>query len=184
LRSVLNKIFPDQIAAAAYRSQNFERALRYHENYIRKTRSAAIVAGGHAGDRTVPNLIPLAAYLDDDGFEVSTTTSTTVATTTHKPAATTVESKAAANHVLNAQLQTIYVHLDEQDGMAGIAALFRPNYPVDQQISDHRSHGRWSDAQTCYELALEQSSSATTARHLFQFGQLECLQHLGHFRTL
>ncbi|KAJ3016848.1 serine/threonine-protein kinase M1, partial [Thoreauomyces humboldtii] len=80
---------------------------------------------------------------------------------------------------LYAHLQRIYSHLDEPDGMEGIASLvLTPT--LDQQILEHESAGRWTDAQTCYELFLQE----TPERLEHHIGLISCLKNIGHLETL
>ncbi|KAI9005259.1 hypothetical protein BC832DRAFT_531539 [Gaertneriomyces semiglobifer] len=76
-------------------------------------------------------------------------------------------------------LQKIYAHLDEPDGMAGIATkLLTPS--LEQQILEHESTGDWAAAQTCYELLLQREPDVLD-HHI---GYISCLRNLGHFETL
>ena len=79
---------------------------------------------------------------------------------------------------LYAHLQKIYTHIDEPDGMEGIATKFRiPT--IDQQILEHESCGNWAAAQTCYELSLQRNPD-NMDHHV---GLLNCLRNLGHIGT-
>ncbi|KAJ1560982.1 serine/threonine-protein kinase M1, partial [Cladochytrium tenue] len=60
-------------------------------------------------------------------------------------------------------MHKIYSYLDEPDGMEGIMTLFQ-SPTLDQQILDHESSGRWSQAHSCYELAI-QSDPETVLVH-------------------
>ncbi|KAJ3291727.1 serine/threonine-protein kinase M1 [Borealophlyctis nickersoniae] len=83
---------------------------------------------------------------------------------------------ALAMNLLYAHLQKIYSHLDEPDGMEGISTLFvAPT--LEQQILEHESAGRWTAAQTCYEVCLQQNPEKLDN----QLGLLNCLKNLGHF---
>ena len=79
---------------------------------------------------------------------------------------------------LYARWQEIYNHLDEPDGIEGIAA--RITFPkFDQQILEHETAGHWSAAQSCYELALLQDPSNLN----LQMGFLNCIKQSGHHET-
>ncbi|KAL1916083.1 uncharacterized protein VTP21DRAFT_6087 [Calcarisporiella thermophila] len=77
------------------------------------------------------------------------------------------------------QLQRIYAHIDEPDGMDGIATMFL-DMALEQQILEHESAGRWTAAQTCYELSLQQNPD-NLEHHL---GLMNCLKNLGHLETM
>ncbi|KAJ3040430.1 serine/threonine-protein kinase M1 [Rhizophlyctis rosea] len=80
---------------------------------------------------------------------------------------------------LYAYLQKIYSHLDETDGMAGISTmLITPT--LEQQILEHESGGNWTEAQTCYELALQRDQGNLG----YQLGLLNCFTNLGHLETM
>ncbi|KAI9105925.1 hypothetical protein DFS34DRAFT_36356 [Phlyctochytrium arcticum] len=80
---------------------------------------------------------------------------------------------------LYAQLQQIYAHLDEQDGLEGVSKKFvAPT--LDQQILEHQSAGRWTAAQTCFEMLLQQAPEKLE-HHI---GLINCLKNLGHYETL
>lgn len=51
------------------------------------------------------------------------------------------------------QLQHIYTHIDEPDGMAGISAKL-PTLDIDQQILEYRKAGKWTAVQSWYELLI------------------------------
>jgi serine/threonine-protein kinase ATR len=76
-------------------------------------------------------------------------------------------------------LHEIYAQLDEPDGMEGITALIvAPS--LEHQIREHESTGRWTSAQSCWEVKL-QSSPNDIKSHL---GLLRCLRSLGHYGGL
>jgi len=54
---------------------------------------------------------------------------------------------------LYVQLQRIYTHIDEPDGMSGISAKL-PTLDIDQQVLEHRKAGKWTAVQSWYELLL------------------------------
>ncbi|KAJ3201378.1 hypothetical protein HDU82_008154 [Entophlyctis luteolus] len=76
-------------------------------------------------------------------------------------------------------LQTIYSHLEEPDGMEGISTLFL-NPTLEQQILEHESAGRWTAAQTCYEVSV-QTNPDDFKLHT---GLISCLKNLGHLGTM
>ncbi|KAJ3132201.1 serine/threonine-protein kinase M1 [Geranomyces variabilis] len=80
---------------------------------------------------------------------------------------------------LYAHLQKLYSHLDEPDGMEGIATMLATP-TLEQQILEHESAGRWTSAQTCYELSL-QTDPDNFDHHI---GLINCLKNLGHLETL
>lgn len=74
------------------------------------------------------------------------------------------------------RLHEIYAHLDESDGMEGISTLIlAPS--LEHQIRQHESTGKWTDAQSCWEVRLRQSGDDVDS-HL---GLLRCLRNLGHY---
>ncbi|KAH8834205.1 hypothetical protein DL96DRAFT_1579811 [Flagelloscypha sp. PMI_526] len=77
------------------------------------------------------------------------------------------------------KLHEIYAHLDEPDGMEGISTMIlAPS--VEHQIRQHESTGKWTSAQSCWELRLQQSPDNVE----FHIGLLRCLRNLGHYDTL
>lgn len=74
------------------------------------------------------------------------------------------------------RLHEIYAHLDEPDGMEGISTLIlAPS--IEHQIRQHESTGRWTSAQSCWEVRLQQSPDNVD----FHLGLLRCLRNLGHY---
>lgn len=55
------------------------------------------------------------------------------------------------NHRLRTSLQKIYTEIDEPDSLEGISAHFG-NVTLDQEALNHRKAGRWTAAQTWYEI--------------------------------
>lgn len=51
------------------------------------------------------------------------------------------------------RLQDIYAQIDEPDGIEGISAKLQV-LSIDQQILEHRKAGRWTAAQSWYEMLL------------------------------
>ena len=73
-------------------------------------------------------------------------------------------------------LHQIYAELDEPDGMEGVSTyVISPT--LEHQIREHESTGRWTSAQSCWEVRLQQSPDDVSL-HL---GLLKCLRNLGHY---
>ncbi|PBK93781.1 hypothetical protein ARMGADRAFT_1100399 [Armillaria gallica] len=77
------------------------------------------------------------------------------------------------------RLHEIYANLDEPDGMEGVSTLIL-SPSLEHQIRQHESTGRWTAAQSCWELRLQQSPDNVD----FHLGLLRCLRNLGHYDTL
>ncbi|KAG6335950.1 hypothetical protein ID866_3139 [Astraeus odoratus] len=77
------------------------------------------------------------------------------------------------------RLHEIYSYLDEPDGMEGISTLIL-SPSLEHQIRQHESTGRWTAAQSCWEVRLQQSPNNLD----FHLGLLHCLRNLGHYDTL
>ncbi|KLT45487.1 hypothetical protein CC85DRAFT_290333 [Cutaneotrichosporon oleaginosum] len=76
-------------------------------------------------------------------------------------------------------LHEIYAELDEPDGMEGVStAVVSPT--LELQIREHESTGRWTSAQSCWEVRLQQSPHDLR----LHVGLLKCLKNLGHYDTL
>ncbi|PWZ03108.1 hypothetical protein BCV70DRAFT_197342 [Testicularia cyperi] len=76
-------------------------------------------------------------------------------------------------------LHRIYAQLDEPDGMEGISArVISPS--LEHQIREHESTGRWTSAQSCWEVELQRRPDDVDL-HL---GLLRCLRNLGHYDTM
>lgn len=73
-------------------------------------------------------------------------------------------------------LHEIYAHLDEPDGMEGVSTLIL-SPSLEHQIREHESTGRWTSAQSCWEVRLQQSPDNVD----FHLGLLRCLRNLGHY---
>ena len=74
------------------------------------------------------------------------------------------------------RLHEIYSHLDEPDGMEGISDfIVLPS--LEHQIRQHESTGRWTSAQSCWEVRLQQDPDKLE----YHLGLLRCLRNLGHF---
>jgi serine/threonine-protein kinase ATR len=74
------------------------------------------------------------------------------------------------------RLHEIYADLDEPDGMEGISAkIISPT--LAHQIREHETTGRWTSAQSCWELRLQLNSNDAESH----IGLLKCLLNLGHY---
>ena len=74
------------------------------------------------------------------------------------------------------KLHEIYAHLDEPDGMEGISTFI--TFPsIEHQIRQHENTGKWTSAQSCWEVRVQQSPDQLD-NHL---GLLRCLRNLGHY---
>ncbi|GAA5943874.1 protein kinase MEC1 [Sporobolomyces koalae] len=76
-------------------------------------------------------------------------------------------------------LHECYADLDEPDGMEGISTkILAPS--ILHQIREHESTGRWTSAQSCWEVKLQQKPD-DAANHV---GLLRCLRNLGHYDSM
>lgn len=76
-------------------------------------------------------------------------------------------------------MHEIYASLDDPDGMEGISTrVLAPS--LEHQIREHESTGRWTDAQSCWEVELQQRPDDVRPH----VGLLRCLRSLGHYDTL
>jgi serine/threonine-protein kinase ATR len=73
-------------------------------------------------------------------------------------------------------LHEIYAALDEPDGMEGISVLISTP-SLEHQIRQHESTGRWTSAQSCWEVCLQREPDNLN-HHV---GLLRCLRNLGHY---
>jgi serine/threonine-protein kinase ATR len=74
------------------------------------------------------------------------------------------------------RIHQIYAELDEPDGMEGISTfVIAPS--LEHQIREHESTGRWTSAQSCWEVRLQQDPD-DVGLHV---GLLKCLRNLGHY---
>jgi serine/threonine-protein kinase ATR len=73
-------------------------------------------------------------------------------------------------------LQMIYAQIDEPDCMEGISAHLRVLNP-EQQIIEDRKAGRWTAAQSWYEIALAEKPNDTET----QINLLTCLKESGQY---
>lgn len=81
--------------------------------------------------------------------------------------------------VLNDQferLHEIYAEIEEPDGMEGISTqIIDPS--TMHRIREHESTGRWTSAQSCWEVELQNSPDNLD----YHTGLLKCLRNLGHY---
>ncbi|KAJ7784096.1 hypothetical protein B0H16DRAFT_1296839 [Mycena metata] len=77
------------------------------------------------------------------------------------------------------RLHEIYSHIDQPDGMEGVSTLIL-SPSLEHQIRQHESTGRWTSAQSCWEVRLQQAPDNLE----FHLGLLRCLRNLGHYDTL
>ncbi|KAG9127763.1 serine/threonine-protein kinase M1 [Ceratobasidium sp. 392] len=77
------------------------------------------------------------------------------------------------------RLHEIYASLDEPDGMEGASKMIiSPS--LEQQIRGHEMTGRWTSAQSCWEIKLQQQPDGLEPH----VGLLRCLRNLGHTDTM
>jgi len=74
------------------------------------------------------------------------------------------------------KLHEIYANIDEPDGMEGVSTLIL-SPTLEHQIRQHESTGRWTSAQSCWELRLQQAPDNLD----YHIGLLRCLRNLGHY---
>lgn len=73
-------------------------------------------------------------------------------------------------------LHECYAAIEEPDGMEGISTkILAPS--LEHQIREHESTGRWTSAQSCWEVRLQRDPD-DSANHV---GLLRCLRNLGHY---
>ncbi|KAK0655783.1 hypothetical protein B0T16DRAFT_487236 [Cercophora newfieldiana] len=80
---------------------------------------------------------------------------------------------------LTQTIQSIYTQVDDPDGLEGISARVM-NISLDQQALNHRKAGRWTAAQSWYEIRLAESPSDTNV----QLDLLTCLRESGQHDVL
>ncbi|CAD6885848.1 unnamed protein product [Tilletia laevis] len=78
-----------------------------------------------------------------------------------------------------ANMHEIYANVDEPDGMQGVSTRIL-NPTLEHQIREHEMTGRWTSAQSCWEVKLQQEPESLDS----QMGLLRCLRSLGHFDNL
>ncbi|KAF2712355.1 hypothetical protein K504DRAFT_372017 [Pleomassaria siparia CBS 279.74] len=76
-------------------------------------------------------------------------------------------------------LQFIYAQIDEPDSIEGISAHLQVLNP-DQQIMEHRKAGRWTAAQSWYEISLAKKPDDTET----QINLLTCLKESGQYDSI
>ena len=74
------------------------------------------------------------------------------------------------------RLQDIYTQIDEPDGIEGISAHLQV-LNIDQQILEHRKAGRWSAAQSWYEMLLTERPTSVEV----QYNLLTSLKESGQY---
>ena len=77
------------------------------------------------------------------------------------------------------RLQDIYTQIDEPDGIEGISAHLHV-LDIDQQILGHRKAGRWTAAQSWYEIQLAENPGNVDV----QVNLLTCLKESGQHGLL
>ncbi|KAG5944560.1 hypothetical protein E4U60_005826 [Claviceps pazoutovae] len=82
-------------------------------------------------------------------------------------------------NLLLERLQNIYANIDEPDGLEGISSQLQA-LDINQQILSHKKAGRWSAAQTWYEMQLAESPGRTDVR----VDLLYCLKQAGQHDML
>jgi serine/threonine-protein kinase ATR len=75
-------------------------------------------------------------------------------------------------------LQQIYAQIDELDGVEGISTKLQILDP-EQQVLEHKRAGRWTAAQSWYELSLAETPNDQS----LQFQLLSCLKSAGRYGT-
>lgn len=76
-------------------------------------------------------------------------------------------------------MHLVYANLDEPDGMEGVSAhVLLPS--LEHQIREHESTGRWTSAQSCWEVKIQENPNNLE----YHIGLLGCLQSLGHYDTM
>lgn len=76
-------------------------------------------------------------------------------------------------------LQMIYAHIDEPDSIEGISAHLKVLSP-EQQVIEDRKAGRWTAAQSWYEIALAENPDDTET----QINLLTCLKESGQYDSI
>ncbi|KAK4229553.1 protein kinase rad3 [Podospora fimiseda] len=83
------------------------------------------------------------------------------------------------NHRLRTSLQKIYTEIDEPDSLEGISAHFAA-VTLDQEALNHRKAGRWTAAQSWYEIRHAESPDDPD----IQVDLLTCLKESGQYDAL
>ncbi|GLI80066.1 serine/threonine-protein kinase M1 [Penicillium ochrochloron] len=82
--------------------------------------------------------------------------------------------ESTSSEQLYERLQDIYSQIDEPDGIEGISSHLSA-LSIDQQVLEHRKAGRWTTAQSWYELELEKEPDNIDA----QWNLITCLKESG-----
>ncbi|KAH8588648.1 protein kinase-like protein rad3 [Bisporella sp. PMI_857] len=85
----------------------------------------------------------------------------------------------SVTNVLLERLQDIYTQIDEPDGIEGISAHLHV-LDIDQQVLGHRKAGRWTAAQSWYEIKLAEDPDNVDV----QLNLLTCLKESGQHDVL
>lgn len=83
------------------------------------------------------------------------------------------QNDSTTNRLLG-RLQDIYTQIDEPDGIEGLSAHLHV-LDIDQQILGHRKAGRWTTAQSWYEIKLAEDPDNVDV----QVNLLSCLKESG-----
>lgn len=75
-------------------------------------------------------------------------------------------------------LQSIYMGVDDPDGLTGVAAL-RQTTSMKEKIRDFESKGEWGEALICFEQGLQEYPDQLS----FHIGTLRCLRHLNQLQA-
>jgi serine/threonine-protein kinase ATR len=89
------------------------------------------------------------------------------------------ENNSISDTSLLERLQDIYTQIDEPDGIEGISAHLHV-LDIEQQILGHRKAGRWTAAQSWYEIKLAEVPDDIDV----QVNLLTCLRESGQHGTL
>lgn len=74
------------------------------------------------------------------------------------------------------RLHELYALLEEPDGMEGVSpSILSPS--LEHQIHQHETTGRWTSAQSCWEVCLQHDPDNLD----YHLGLLRCLRNLGHY---
>ena len=87
-----------------------------------------------------------------------------------------VANREACLEPLYERLQEIYTQIDEPDGIEGISAHLQV-LNIDQQILEHRKAGRWTAAQSWYELLLTEKPNDIDVQYNLLTSLKESGQH-------
>jgi serine/threonine-protein kinase ATR len=90
-----------------------------------------------------------------------------------------IDKDPATKTLLLERLQDIYTQIDEPDGIEGISAHLHV-LDIDQQILGHRKAGRWTAAQSWYEIKLAEDPEDPDV----QVNLLTCLKQSGQHGIL